>query len=454
MEKGMVLKTMIAYLFFPLLFMFTSCKGNIENFLNVQKKIIKEINVARVWSAQCILFDICTTDKFQYVAFYDSSRNMCIAQRLLVNEEWEITRLPSITKGWDNHNYIKIARDRDGYLHVSGNMHNVPLIYFRSNSPDNISSFEKLTMIGQNETSVTYPIFFNDSEGKMFFQFRDGSSGNGVTYWNRYFEKTKQWIRVFDQGLFDGEGEVNAYPSNPTLGPDGYFHIVWMWRANLIANTNHNLSYMQSKNLSQWETVRGKSLTLPIKWSNSEVYVDPVGPWNGLINMDFNLCWDNHNRLCITYHKYDQEGVSQAFVACWESDKWKIYQISKWEDYRWDLNKGGALLPEIIAPKLKPIGKDKLIGEYYHKKYGKGLWIISEKNFQIIKELPNRNISTLPATLIDSKPENDGMIINRILDNTGNYILQWETLPVNQDRPRNPPYPNPTLLKVIELSKN
>jgi hypothetical protein len=454
MKQKMVLKTMSIYLFFALLFMLSSCRGNIEKIINAHKKIIKEINVAKVWSAQCILFDIRTTDKYQYVVFYDSLRNMCIAQRALENEKWKITRLPSVTEGWDNHNYIKIARDKDGYLHVSGNMHNVPLIYFRSNKPDDISGFEKLTMIGQNETSVTYPIFFNDSEDNLLFQYRDGSSGNGVTFWNKYDEKNKQWIRIFDQGLFDGEGEVNAYPCNPTMGPDGYFHIVWMWRANLIANTNHNLSYMRSKDLVHWETVNGKLLSLPVKWRDSEVYVDPVGPWNGLINMGFFLCWDNHKRLCITYHKYDREGVSQVFVARWESDKWEIYQMSKWQNYRWDINKGGALVSEIIAPVLKPVGKGKLIGDYYHEKYGKGLWIISEKDFRIIEDLPNRNCSTLPTALIDLKPKNEGMIINRILDNTGNYILQWETLPVNQDKPRNPPYPAPTFLKVIKLSEN
>jgi hypothetical protein len=153
-------------------------------------------------------------------------------------------------------------------------------------------------------------------------------------------------------------------------------------------------------------------------------------------------------------HKYDREGVSQVFVAHWESDKWKIYQMSKWQDYRWDINKGGALVSEIIAPILKPVGKDKLIGDYYHEKYGKGLWIISEKDFRIIEDLPNRNCSIFPTALIDLKPKNEGMIINRILDNSGNYILQWETLPVNQDKPRNPPYPAPTFLKVIKLSEN
>jgi len=31
------------------------------------------------------------------------------------------------------------------------------------------------------------------------------------------------------------------------------------------------------------------------------------------------------------------------------------------------------------------------------------------------------------------------------------FILRWETLPANRDRPREQPWPEPSLLRVIEL---
>jgi hypothetical protein len=432
--------------------MLVSCSENIGDITITQKKIIEEINLAEVWSGHPVDFDIRTAYKYQYVAYYDSTRTMCIAQREIEGKDWKTIRLPSVTE-WDSHNYISITRDKEGYIHISGNMHNVPLNYFRSKQPDDINEFEKLTMTGQEETSATYPVFFNDSEGNLFFQYRNGSSGNGVYYWNRYNEKNKQWGRVFNNGIFDGEGEAGAYPCNLKIGPDGYFHIVWTWRLNGNANTNHNLSHMRSKDLVHWENMKGKQLTLPIMYSNSDVYVDPIGPWNGLINMGFYPCWDNQNRLSIIFHRYNRDGISQIFVARWESDKWNIYQLSIWKDFRWDINKAGALFCDIEAPLLRPIGNNKLMCEYYHIKYGKGVWIIDEKDFRIIKDLPNKTGSDLPTALADAKPKNEGMIINRIRDNTGNYLLQWETLPINQDRSRNPPYPAPTILKVIKLSE-
>jgi hypothetical protein len=432
--------------------LYFSCSQNYESYITKGRNVIDEIPLGLVWSAHPVDFDILTTDKFQYVAYYDTSRTMCIAQRRIDNKDWEITHLPSVT-GWDTHNYIDIIRDKDGYIHISGNMHNVPLIYFRSNALDNINEFNQLSMIGRDEDRSTYPVFFNDPEGNLFFQHRNGSSGNGIYYWNKYDENTKAWIRMNEKGIFDGEDEVGAYPCQLTTGPDGYFHIVWTWRLNGNANTNHNLSHMRSKDLVNWETIKGKQLSLPVTYSNFDVIIDPIGPWNGLINGDFYPSWDNQNRLCITYHRYDREGISQILAIRWESDRWKLYQVSKWSDFIWNINKSGAIAVEVKPSGLIPIGNNKLKCEYYHIKYGKGLWIINEKDFSILEELPGKSISDLSDDLLNKEPEHKGMVINRIRDNTGNYLLQWETLPVNQDRPRNPPYPAPTLLEVIKLSE-
>jgi len=438
---------------FFIILVFISLKSVEQNYAQGKngKKVLKEMNLIKVWSGHPVGFKILTTDKYQYVAFYDSLRNMCIAQRNIENENWKITKLASVV-GWDSHNYIDMVQDKDGYIHIAGNMHCVPLVYFRSKRPDDINDFEKLSMTGDRENRVTYPVFFNDAKGNLFFQYRDGQSGDGVTLWNKYEEKIKKWTRVFDHGIFDGEGETNAYSSNPRLGPDGYFHIAWMWRATPIANTCHNLSYMRSKDLVHWESAQGKPLSLPVKWRDSKVFVDPTGPWNGLINSNFSLCWDNKKRLCITYHKYDRDGVSQIFVARWEMSEWKISQISQWKDYRWNIDDNGSLGSKIGSLVLKPIGNNRLIGEYYNEKYGKGLWVIDENNFRIIKDLPGQSDNYLPKVLSDQKIQNQGMQINRRTDNTGKYILQWETFPTFQDRPRNSPYPAPTWLKVIRLS--
>lgn len=67
-------------------------------------------------------------------------------------------RLPSVL-GWDGHHAIAVALDSADQLHVSGNMHSVPLIYFRSTRAFDVTSHERVTsMVGTNEQSVTYRV--------------------------------------------------------------------------------------------------------------------------------------------------------------------------------------------------------------------------------------------------------------------------------------------------------
>jgi hypothetical protein len=211
---------------------------------------------------------------------------MVIGQRKINEKKWAYHKF-NIIPGWDTHNYVTLSTDTYGYIHVSGNMHGDSLIYFRSINPEDISAFERLSMTGRQESEITYPVFFKNNNGTLYFQYRNGMSGNGVTLWNRYSTIDKNWSRVNESGLFDGENEANAYPFGPVAGPDGYFHMIWMWRLTPNANINHNLSYIKSKDLINWVSADTKPLEIPIRWSNRQVFADAVGPWNGLINMNF-----------------------------------------------------------------------------------------------------------------------------------------------------------------------
>ena len=413
------------------------------------------IPVDKVWSGHSVGFDLLTSEKFQYAAYYDADRNMVIAQRPLDSKTWKKALLPSKV-GWDSHNYIEMALDAEGYLHVSGNMHAVPLVYFRSQKPEDITQFDRLYMTGQHEEKVTYPIFFKDKAGNLYFQYRDGGSGNGITYWNKYDTATKTWKGLFDTPLFDGESEASAYMSNPQLGPDGYFYIIWMWRLTPIANTNHNLSCIRSRDLVQWENMRGDKVPLPIQWRDSKPTVDPVGPWNGLINMSYTLSWDQNNAPCISYHKYDQQGVSQAFVARWEKDKaglttWNTHQISQWPDFSWALNLGGSLKRSISLGAVTPTNDGNLALHFTHEKHGAGTWIMDGKTLRTLRTLPGDEGNTAPK--LPALALNKDMEARTKPDNTGRYLMRWQTLPVNQDRPRPDSAPAPTELVIYEVGK-
>ena len=224
--------------------------------------LAETIDIAPVWSGHPVEFALLTQGDQQFVAFYDAQRNMTIAQRTLGDRAFRLTVLPTKV-GWDSHNGIEMAVDDDGYIHVSGNMHAKPLIYFRSTRPLDASTLARVpAMTGEQENSATYPHFFRGPKGEFLFTYRDGHSGEGNQITNVYDLKTQTWSRLVDEPLFDGEGERNAYPTVPELGPDGFFHVVWVWRDTTSAETSHDPSYARSRDLVHWENSRGRAAAI------------------------------------------------------------------------------------------------------------------------------------------------------------------------------------------------
>ena len=151
------------------------------------------LDIAPVWAAHPVGFALFTHAPVQFVAFYDDQRRLTVAQRRLDSRQWTFTKLPDTTS-WDSHNYLALAADDDGYLHLSGDMHAVPLKYFRTTKPWDATTFVRLDkMTGSNERSVTYPRFFRGPKNEFLFTYRDGHSGNGNQLINIYDLRAKTW---------------------------------------------------------------------------------------------------------------------------------------------------------------------------------------------------------------------------------------------------------------------
>ena len=183
---------------------------------------------------------------------------MTIAKRGVDEETWQFKRLDSVV-GWDSHNYVTMTLDERGHLHVSGNMHVDPLVYFRTERPGEIPSLRPIpAMVGRLEKRCTYPRFMAGPKGELIFTYRDGASGRGNQIYNVYEEQEQTWQRLLDQPLLDGKGLMNAYPVGPARGRDGLFHLCWVWRDTPDCSTNHDVSYARSRDLVHWETAAGE----------------------------------------------------------------------------------------------------------------------------------------------------------------------------------------------------
>jgi hypothetical protein len=420
--------------------------GTIPFQAQAQLTILDKLDIARVWAGHPVDFDIETRDTFQCVAYYDTLRKMTVASRSINSRTWTRTVLPTTT-GWDSHNYIEMAIDDSGYVHISGNMHNVALIYFRSRQPYSIAAFNQPGMVGSLETSVTYPVFVRGSDGRLYFQYRDGGSGSGNTIWNGYNLQTKRWSRITSQGLFNGGGSVNAYPTNPVLGPDGQFHIIWMWRDTPVANTNHHLSHIKSSDLVTWKTMAGQNLTLPITQSTAGVVADPITAGNGLINMDFWISWDSQKRAVLTYHRYDNNNISQIWNTRWENNAWKIYQTSSWTSFKWNLDLQGSLAHDIAATPLEIDAQGRLLQYYVYRDKIKRQWVLNESTLKPLSD----SVWKPPAgqeEIYRVESTFDSMMVN--LKKQDNYWIKWETMPINQDVAR-ASYPSGSMLRLYTM---
>ena len=395
------------------------------------------ISIAPVWSGHPVGFDLLTQGNRQYVAFYDDQRQMTVAARKLGSNRWDFARLPSPV-GWDSHNEVVMALDRGGYLHLSGNMHAVPLVYFRTTRPYDIHSFERVpAMLGRNEERCTYPRFLRTPAGDLVFTYRDGRSGNGSQIFNIYDERARAWRRLMDTPFTDGQGRMNAYFVGPVRGPDGFFHMVWTWRDTPDCATNHDLSYARSRDLVHWETSGGKPLPLPIRIENAEI-VDPVPVDGGMINGNTRVGFDGNNRLTITYHKFDAQGNTQVFNARLEEGRWRIYQTSAW-NYRWDFRGNGTIPFEIHLGSVNGWRLD-----FDHLREGSGTWQLDPatlKAVSTVKHEREKPLSNFPGMQV------------RYLEKDG-FALRWETLGPNRDKPREGDVPPPSMLQLIDRRPN
>ena len=421
-----------------------------------QYEVAESLDIADVVSDFRVGFCLLTAGGRQYVAYYDKERRMTVASRKLGSKDWTYQILPSEV-GWDSHNYITMAVDSEGHLHVAGNMHAVKLVYFRSEKPWDITSFKRLPMTGEKEDRVTYPKFVNDSGGRLLFGYRDGGSGRAVHIYNRYDAATHTWSRFLDEPLFDGETLRSSYPAEPELGENGWYHMLWVWRDTPDCATNNHLSYARSKDLIHWESAFGEPIPLPIVLGEKQSWVDPVPSGGGIINGGAKLSFGGSAKPLIAYHKSDAKGNMQLYVARPEGGKWMIHQLTDWaKPVKFS---GGGSMNDIgigLSP-LEQVEPGILTLTYRHRDYGRGRLVIDAKTLKPIDK-KIKLVAEIPKELNRLESEFPGMSIRRTgdLGDSGDssvrYILQWESLGANRDRAPNPPLPGPSKLRLYKLT--
>lgn len=414
-----------------------------------------------VWSGQRVWFDFISQGNYQLIAYYDAARQMSVAVRQIGDVNggpWIYHKLPSFL-GWDAHNSVVAGFDKDGFIHVAGNLHANPLVYFRSTKPYDPRSLKRIDVMvaADSEQYMTYPSFFVGNGDELYFKYRLGTSSEAQWYYNHWNTNTQQWSRLHESTLLDGEGVRSVYPKGPVFGPDGYAHLVFVWRESPKASSNHDLSYARSKDLVNWESSTGAKINLPITVKSGEI-IDPIPMHGGLLNGRTPIGFDAQNRVLVSYQKYDANGDTQVFLLRREHDQWKEVQISTWQNSRVDLDKSGALdLPIVTSePAFVDATGNIVVPASWRDVHWQ--WRVDHETLAVISG--GSIEKSLPAAI--KKYDADNNIPLRVVplmqeqkNPSSQYFISWEAMQPNRDQARaNIPLPSTLRMHRIDQKKD
>lgn len=281
--------------------------------------------------------DSVTTDSLGniYAVWVDPGGRIVIGKKTMPFGTWQTIDTSTIPgtplSGFvvnDSHNVVSLIADENDRIHVSGNMHGSGLRYMVSTNPRDISTWSTPGMIGTQETQVTYPRFALHPDGDLFFHYRDGVSGSGDTYLNRWNGST--WTRVAK--ITDGKtSSENAYENRFVIDRDGSLHLSMCWRpSGGDFNAANDLHYIVSGDKgATWTSVTGVAVALPLTHANTDALVLDTAPTNsGIINMaGMDVDRDGRPHLAITLADGSAPDRNIHHVW-WDGDSWQNEQVT------------------------------------------------------------------------------------------------------------------------------
>lgn len=300
---------------------------------------------------------------YYWHVYWNSSRVPTLARRLPGSPTWETFSLGSIAGNPiasvlydDPHNYLSIGISGDGAIHVAGNMHTevTAIRYVKGNVAtwSTAASWAAATMITTEENSITYPTFI-DLGGDLLFLYRNGSSGAGSWYINRYSAATATWARVCNlfgnAGVPGGDSDSCAYVTRMVRDASGKLHIAYTWRNTGAADSNYSVFYAKSADDGvSWSTVDGVALPLPMQpTQDAGLAMATAITGSGLINnQTTGLAIDRDGNPHIAFMKLDTSNYTQIFYIRRAGGAWVNSAVTSF-DYQLDVS--GSILNGVMS---------------------------------------------------------------------------------------------------------
>lgn len=287
----------------------------------------------------------------QYVAFYDSLLHLKVGKRALggaftVYDTGKIGTRDLVTYD-DDHNVIALGIDPNGYIHIVYDTHQDPMgtHYIKSTNPEDPSAWTTMTggMTGANEDGVTYPDFKTDGTN-LFFLYRNGYSGNGELYVNKYTHSTTTWAATAAPFVNSVAATGSPY-WEAEFDTSGNLHTTYLWR-DVTTAFNTKYSYTMLSGTTAYDS-KGVVQSLPVLITTADIF-DPIQTNSG------GLRATNLNGITIgpdgmphiAYGKADQQGYFNIYHAWMDSSK--VWHSNKVTSFQAALYASYLSIPEIV----------------------------------------------------------------------------------------------------------
>ncbi|MWV31102.1 BNR repeat-containing protein [Rathayibacter iranicus] len=434
----------------------------VDNRPTVDERLVVDKTFARSPVPQALL----TTASKQYVAYYDSEGYMSVAVRPLDKtfDEGEKRRLPGnpsdLRTASDTHNLIAIAVDKDGRIHVSGNMHGRSLLYFMTDTSGSLTSFSQVKSLGfpEDESYITYPRFISSAadgpSSPLVFGFRAGGSGDGS--WVYFQFDGSSWTRlsrIFGDRTLAGR-TVSAYPDGPVKGPDGRYYVAWNWRTSTDVSQSSRVSFAVSNDLQTWRAADGSTLSSPISYDDTKAIVDDVPEGCGLANGLVQLGFDSASAPIVVYSKLDScgpDGSNQLYVSRWSNGSWLNKQVSDWYGHWQPSGTSSVEFQMSIDTPVVPRGTNYLAVSYRYGKTGR-YFILDGASLDVLFE--TERASRLPMLpLLPDSTYQWNFVDGSSTGDAADWMLVWTSYPGNNDRDNGKPT-SPQDLFVVKVTKS
>lgn len=244
------------------------------------------------------------TATYEYCLITRLDWHVLICQRPLSGGPWTTHDVSGtdidIVDVTDSHNAVVMAVDGQGYIHISGNMHQIGMRYIRSENPNDISSWVTGTMPANWLTSgadySTYQSYEVFSDGTLLW-CQDQSDalttiGRDQTMWRLGPGPGATWqpcvgtgeIMTTPNGSDGNVGNTDeipdrAYLQHTFVDAADVLHCVYVWRIeDSDGGTADEHFYVRSYDKgSTWENVLGEAVAAPFTYRETLDGVNGVG---------------------------------------------------------------------------------------------------------------------------------------------------------------------------------